>query len=65
MQTAHEVETLDTLKNLVEAIRNLDLDSDTRRTVSLETDTYNMFAWLGESLDSIAKTLEKIENKMK
>jgi len=67
MQTAHEVETLDTLKNLVEAIRDLDLDldSDTRRTVSLETDTYNMFAWLGESLDSIAKTLEKIENKMK
>ena len=63
MNTAHEVETLDTLKNLVKAVKELDLDSDSGRTVEFGTDTYNLISWLGESLDSIAKNLEKIANK--
>lgn len=65
LNTAHEVETLDTLKNLVDAVRDLDLDSDTRRTVEFNTDTYNLISWLGESLDSIAESLKKIEAKIK
>jgi hypothetical protein len=64
-QTAHEVETLDTLKNLVDAIRELDLDSSSKRTVDFDVDTHNLISWLGESLDSIAKSLEKIEAKIK
>lgn len=64
MQTAHEVETLDTLKNLVKAIKELDLDSDTRRQVDVEfdSDAHDLIKQVGDSLHSIAKSLEKMAN---
>lgn len=42
-----------------------DLECDRRNRIEFDTDTYNLISWLGESLDNIAKTLEKIEAKMK
>ena len=63
METAHQVETLEALKGIARALG--DLECDPRSTVEFGTETHNLIAWLGESLDSIAKTLEKIESKMK
>ena len=61
MNTAHEVETLEALQNIARALG--DLECDKRSTVEFGTETYNLVSWLGESLDSIAKSLEKIANK--
>ena len=61
MQTAHEVETLEALQGIARALA--DLEGDKRSTVEFGTETYNLISWLGESLDSIAKSLEKIANK--
>ena len=61
MQTAHEVETLEALQGIARSLG--DLECDPRSTVEFGTETYNLISWLGESLDSIAKSLEKIANK--
>jgi len=61
MNTAHEVETLEALQGIARALA--DLECDKRSTVEFGTETYNLISWLGESLDSIAKNLEKIANK--
>jgi hypothetical protein len=61
MPTAHEVETLDALQTIARSLS--DLECDKRSEVEFGTETYNLISWLGESLDSIAKSLEKIANK--
>ena len=61
MNTAHEVETLEALQEIARALG--DLECDKTSTVEFGTETYNLVSWLGESLDSIAKSLEKIANK--
>jgi len=61
MNTAHEVETLEALQSIARALD--DLEGDRRSKIEVDTETYNLVSWLGESLDSIAKSLEKIANK--
>lgn len=62
-QTAHQVETLDALNNLVEAVRGIEVSSNNK--IDFDTDAYNLISWLGENLESIADSLKKIEAKMK
>ena len=61
MNTALEVETLEALERIARALD--DLEGDRRSKIEVDTETYNLVSWLGESLDSIAKSLEKIANK--
>jgi hypothetical protein len=64
MTTAHEVETLDTLKNLVEAVRDIDVDTNPKDSydgMSTPDHLYNISYYLGE----IVEVLQKIEAKMK
>jgi hypothetical protein len=58
---AIEVETMEAISNIARALG--DLECDRRNTIEFGTETYNLISWLGESLDSIAKNLEKIANK--
>jgi hypothetical protein len=62
MNTAHEVETLEALQGIARALA--DLECDKTATIEFDTETYNLISWLGESLQSIANTLKKIEEKM-
>ena len=59
--TAHEIETLEALQSIARSLG--DLECDKTSTIEFGTETYNLISWLGESLDSIAKNLEKIANK--
>jgi hypothetical protein len=51
-------------EQLVEIINAIDRIADNNTKVEFDTETYNLISWLGESLDSIANTLKKIEAKM-
>ena len=63
VNTALEVEAVDALRNIATALGDLDFDREL--TVELGTETHNLISWLGDSLESIADTLKKIEAKMK
>ena len=52
-------------ENLVEVVNAIDRIADNDTTIEFNVETYNLISWLGESLDSIANTLKKIEAKMK
>ena len=61
MKTAHDVEALEALQTIAQCLG--DIECDKTATIEFGTETYNLISWLGESLDSIAKSMEKIANK--
>ncbi len=52
-------------EKLVEIVNAIDNLTDNDTTIEFNVETHNLISWLGESLDSIANTLKKIEAKMK